>query len=173
MSGTQILFLIIALVTWASAVLVVSTRKLLHAALWLVLTLLGVAILFAMLDAAFFAVVQVLVYVGAIAILIIFAVMLTRRIMEDTGPQVNKGWAWAAAGAVGLFAGVVLALSTYQDFWTTPGELPAAAVDLAAFGQALVSPQGYVIPFEVASILLLAALVGALVVAVERKGGRS
>lgn len=173
MIAVQILFILVALVTLASAVLVVSTRKLLHAALWLVLTLVGVAILFAFLDVAFFAVAQILVYVGAIAILIIFAVMLTRRIMEDVGPQVNKGWGWAAAGAVGLFAGLVVVLTTFNGFWAKPKPLSAEAVDLAALGQALVSPQGYVIPFEVASILLLAAMVGALVVAVDRKGGKA
>jgi len=172
MIAVQILFILVALVTLASAVLVVSTRKLLHAALWLVLTLVGVAVLFAFLDVAFFAVAQVLVYVGAIAILIIFAAMLTRRILEDVGPQVNKGWGWAAAGAVGLFAGLVVILSTFNGFGK-PAALSAEAVDLATLGEALVSPQGYVIPFEVASILLVAAMVGALIVAVDRKGGKS
>ena len=69
--------------------MVVSAPKILHAALWLVAALFGVAMLFAMLEASFFAVIQVLVYIGAIAILVIFAVMLTRRAMVDEGAQVD------------------------------------------------------------------------------------
>src|SRR5512142_3325538 len=91
----QILFLIIALITLVSAAMVVSSRRLMHSALWLVLTLFGVAVMFAFLEASFFAVVQVLVYIGAIAILIIFAVMLTRRATDESSPRLNRGW-WAA-----------------------------------------------------------------------------
>ena len=79
MSAQQFFFLVTAAVILVSAVMTVITRKMMHSALWFVLALLGVAVIFALLEASFFAVVQVLVYVGAIAILIIFAVMLTRR----------------------------------------------------------------------------------------------
>ena len=91
-----ILFLITAVVILASALMVVTTRNLVHAALWLVASLFGVAILYALLEAGFLAVVQVVVYIGAIAILFIFAVMLTRREMSDKGPQVNKNWGISA-----------------------------------------------------------------------------
>ena len=90
MTPLQIVFLIIALATLISAVMVVSARRIMHAALWLVLTLFGVAALFVTLETGFFAVVQVVVYVGAIAILIIFAVMLTRRDLQDTRQQTNR-----------------------------------------------------------------------------------
>src|SRR3972149_8823050 len=92
---TQTIFSILALVTLLAAVMVVRTRYLVHAALWLVVTLFGVAIMYVLLDAGFFAVAQVLIYIGAIAILFIFAVMLTRRIMQDSGPQQNTNW-WLA-----------------------------------------------------------------------------
>ena len=85
MSAQQFFFLVTAAVILVSAVMTVITRKMMHSALWFVLALLGVAVIFALLEASFFAVVQVLVYVGAIAILIIFAVMFTRQAMEDTG----------------------------------------------------------------------------------------
>jgi NADH-quinone oxidoreductase subunit J len=87
MTALQIVFLIVAAITAFSAVIMVTTRKMMHAVLWLVLALLGVAVIFATLQASFFAVVQILDYIGAISILIIFSVMLTRKVMEDTGPQ--------------------------------------------------------------------------------------
>ena len=87
-----------------------------HAALWLIATLFGVAVIFAVLEAGFLAVVQVVVYIGAIAIMFIFAVMLTRREMLDKGPQMNKR-AWLA-GIIGvlLFAALVYMLSSWTGF---------------------------------------------------------
>ena len=79
MTAEQIIFLLIGALVLGSAFMVVTVRNLLHAALWLVASLFGVAVLYAILQANFLAVVQVVVYIGAIAILFIFAVMLTRR----------------------------------------------------------------------------------------------
>ena len=153
----------------ASAVMVVTSRKLMHAALWLILALLGVAIIFATLQASFFGVVQILVYIGAISILIIFAVMLTRKIMDDSGPQVHSYW-WVAVLVTILLLGlIVFSLNTWPGIQTVLTELPATAENISGLGQALVDPAGYVIPFEVASILLLAALIRAIYVAVDRK----
>jgi NADH-quinone oxidoreductase subunit J len=96
MTVDQIVFLLVALATLGSGFMVVTTRNMVHAALWLVATLFAVAIVFALLNASFLAVVQVVVYVGAIAILFIFAVMLTRRDMRDQGPQLNPNWGLGA-----------------------------------------------------------------------------
>ncbi len=82
MTAMQIFFLIVGLVILGSALMVVTTGNLIHSALWLIVTLFGVAVLFAILDASFLAVVQVVVYIGAIAILFIFAVMLTHKEMR-------------------------------------------------------------------------------------------
>jgi NADH-quinone oxidoreductase subunit J len=143
----------------------------LHAALWLVLSLFGVAILFAILQAGFFAVVQVVVYIGAIAILIIFAVMLTRRVMEDVGTQENRVWPVAAGATLLLLAGLLFAISRWSSFSALPPDYPAQvqSQSVAQLGTALVSPNAYVLPFEAASVLLLAALVGAIYVAWEKK----
>ena len=169
MNGLQIIFFIVAAVTLFSAVMVVTVRNLMHAALWLVLALMGVAIIFATLQASFFAVTQLLVYVGAIAILIIFAVMLTRKVMEDSGPQVIKGW-WLPALVSGLlFVLIVLFVSSWSGFQTALNEIPAGVDNVVDLGKALVDPAGYVIPFEVASVLLLAALVGSIYIAIDRK----
>ncbi len=89
-SAAQVIFILVAAVTLFSAVMVVSVRRMMHAALWLIVTLLGVAVLFVLLQAGFFAVVQVLIYIGAIAILIIFAVMLTRQVMSEKFPPTQS-----------------------------------------------------------------------------------
>ncbi|NMD31202.1 MAG: NADH-quinone oxidoreductase subunit J, partial [Chloroflexi bacterium] len=77
MTAMQIIFLIVAAVTLGAALMIATSRRMMHTVLWLVLTLMGGAVLFALLQANFFSVVQVLVYIGAIAILILFGVMLT------------------------------------------------------------------------------------------------
>lgn len=169
MTGAQIIFLVVALYTLISAVMVVTTRNLVHAALWLVSTLFGVAVVYALLNANFIAVVQVVVYIGAIAILFIFAVMLTRKDMRDSGPQLNKNWWAGALVAVLTFAGLAFLLSGWSGFSKTAAELPAGFDAISLLGEALVSPTAYVLPFEVASVLLLAALVGAVYVAFNKK----
>ena len=165
----QVTFFLAGAITIFSAVMVVSAPKMLHAGLWLVAALFGVAMLFAMLQASFFAVVQVLVYIGAIAILVIFAVMLTRRVMVDEGAQVINLWWLAMLVAGGVYGGIVFLLRSWSGFLTVPPALDSDAAMVSSLGQALVSPTGYVIPFEVSSILLLAALIGAIVVAWPKK----
>jgi NADH-quinone oxidoreductase subunit J len=170
MDPMQIIFILIAATTLGSAFLVVTTRNLVHAALWLVVSLFGVAVLYVLLNAGFLAVAQVVIYIGAIAILMIFAIMLTRRVATDGGPQVNSNWVWAAGFSVVLFIGLAWILSSWQGFSSSAGDLSTRADPLRELGVALVSPNAYVLPFEVASVLLLAALIGAIMVAWERKG---
>ena len=169
MTGEQIIFLLVALFTLGSGLMVVTTRNLVHAALWLVSTLFGVAVTFALLHASFLAVVQVVVYIGAIAILFIFAVMLTRKDMRDQGPQMNPGWWVGAVIAVLVFAGLFFLLQGWSGLSTMASAYPADFDAISALGDALVSPTAYVLPFEVASVLLVAALVGAVYVAFNRK----
>ncbi len=169
MTPEQIIFLIVAGATLVSGLMVVSTRNLVHAALWLVATLFGVAAMYAILNAGFIAVVQVVVYVGAIAILFIFAVMLTRRDMRDSGPQHNKNW-WAGAFvSVLTFGGLVALFQSWAGFSKTAAVIPSGFDAVGLLGSQLTSPEAYVLPFEVASVLLLAAMVGAVYVAFTRK----
>lgn len=172
MSTTQVIFLITAGVTLVAALMTVSARKMMHAALWLVLALMGVAVLFALLQTSFFAVVQVLVYIGAIAILIIFSVMLTRHTIQEQQRRVTRFWWLAALLALMVFVVLVVTLSGWQGFYPVQQAVHDHPEDIGALGLALVEPTGFVIPFEVASLLLLAALVGAVFIAIERKGGR-
>jgi NADH-quinone oxidoreductase subunit J len=169
MTVLEVIFLITAIVTLGGAVMVVTARNLIHAALWLILTLFGVAVMYGLLNAAFFAVVQVVIYIGAIAVLMIFAIMLTRRVKQDVGSTVNKGWWLAGFLALVLFTALVGLLSTWPGFRTDLPEMAADVDTIQVLGAALVSPDGYVLPFEIASVLLLAALIGAVVVAWERK----
>lgn len=173
MTGEQIAFLFVALFTLGSGLMVVTTRNLVHAALWLVSTLFGVAVTYALLHANFLAVVQVVVYIGAIAILFIFAVMLTRKDMRDQGAQHNNNWWFGALLAVLTFGGLLMLLQNWSGLTATATELPAGFDSITELGNALVSPDAYVLPFEVASVLLVAALVGAVYVAFNPRAGES
>lgn len=169
MTVEQIIFIIVALVTLAAGVRVVTSRNLIHSAIWLILALFGIAIFYVLLDAGFFAVIQVIIYIGAIAILFIFAAMLTRKVMQDTGPQANSNWWIGALIAILLFAGITIVLVSWQGFSTTAPELANPSGRITQLGLALVSTDQYVLPFELASILLVAAMIGAIFVAGEKK----
>ena len=169
MTPEKIIFLAVAVVTLVAAISVVTSRNLIHSALWLILSLFGVAIFYVLLDAGFFAVIQVIIYIGAIAILFIFAAMLTRRVMQDTGPQSNSNWWLGALIALLLMAGIALVLVSWQGFNTLAPTLTNQAGQLSQLGLALVSPNQYVLPFELASVLLVAGMIGAIFVAGEKK----
>jgi NADH-quinone oxidoreductase subunit J len=169
MTPLQIIFLISAIVTLGAGLMVVTTRNLVHAALWLVLALFGVAVVYVLLQAGFLAVVQVVVYIGAIAILMIFAIMLTHNIASENRPSFNENWVWALALAVLLGAGLIYTLATWSGVGAPAAEVSSRFDPVSALGLALVDPNGYVLVFELASVLLLAALIGALMVAWDRK----
>lgn len=165
MSVLQILFLVVGLITLMAGVMTVASSRLVHAALWLILSLAGVAALFVLLNADFLAVVQVVIYIGAIAILIIFTVMLTRRVMTESGPTHNRTWWLALASAGILLAGLLALIWQVPMFRTLPADLAPAESSLTDLGTSLVDVNRYLLPFEVASVLLLAALIGAIAVA--------
>src|SRR5512140_904258 len=134
MTGMEIIFLINAGVILASAVLVVTTRNLIHSALWLIVTLFGVAVLYALLNAGFLAVVQVVIYIGAIAILFIFAVMLTRADLRDRTPQLNSGWWLNAILAAVTFAGLLVVVRGSPAFAAVATDMPAGFDAVARLG---------------------------------------
>ena len=169
MDASQVIFILSAALIIASALMVVTTRNLIHAALWLIAALFGVAVMFALLDASFLAVVQVVVYIGAIAIMFIFAVMLTRKEMRDQGPQVNASWPIAALFCALTLGGILVLFTKWPGFNMPLGAIPAGTDTLSQLGIALTSPDAFVLPFEVASVLLLAALIGSVYVAMNKK----
>ncbi|GAB4482028.1 MAG: NADH-quinone oxidoreductase subunit J [Anaerolineales bacterium] len=169
MSPLQVIFILVSAITLGAALMVVTTRNMVRAALWLVLALFGVAILFVLLEAGFFAVAQVIIYIGAIAILMIFAIMLTRRIAKDPGPQTNSTWPIAALIALVIFGLIFFFVQAWDRTATLAPEMSEGYAPLSELGVALVSANQYLIPFEVASILLLAALIGAIIIAWDKK----
>ncbi|MBL8161032.1 MAG: NADH-quinone oxidoreductase subunit J [Anaerolineae bacterium] len=166
-NAQTIAFIVFALFSLGGALGVVTTRNLIHATLYLILSLFGAAGFFVLLSAPFLAAVQVLVYIGAIAILIVFAVMLTRS-MTRISDLYNRQWLLSAIVAGILF--VVLLAGVIVPVWGVNGtqidrpvsDVVAGTVDL---GKALVDQNQYVLPFEVASLLLTAAMIGAIVIA--------
>jgi NADH-quinone oxidoreductase subunit J len=165
MTVSHVVFIVLSAVALIGALGVVTMRKVFYAALFLILSFLGVAGLYILLEAELLAMVQILVYVGAIAILIVFAIMLSRRLMSPEYQARNEQWLIALAAAVALFA--VLVFILLQVGWPT---VAASVPDdsIRALGEALVSPDQFVLVFEVASILLLIALVGSVIIARER-----
>ena len=153
-----------SLVTLGAAIAVVTTKNILHSAFYLILAFVGVAAIYVMLEAPFIAMVQVLVYIGAIAILIVFAIMLTRRLMSKEMEQQNTQWIPSALGALALF--LVLGWIVYTTSWPVV-ESPAPADPISLLGEELLTT--YLVPYEIASVLLLAALVGAILIGRERE----
>ena len=173
MSGPQIIFIIISFVTLVSALVVVTDSNLFHAALAMMATFFGVAGLYVLLEAGFLAAAQLLVYIGAISILIIFAIMLTRRLMQSTESPFNNQWGYGIAAAIFSFLGIGYLIweawpsSAFPDVAPVSPEVLQGGV--AQLGVFLVSPNAFVVPFEVASVLLLAALVGSIYIALPEK----
>jgi len=161
-SAAEIVFVLLGLLALAGAVLVVTTRNVVHAALWLVVTLGALAGCYLVLSADFVAWVQVLIYVGAVVVLLLFGVMLTRApVGAMPREELDSGNRAAAVGVAVLTGGLLVTLvadafrSSYVDLRGTP----SAGAQVA--GSAIF--RYYVLPFEVVSVLLLAALVGAVV----------
>lgn len=163
------IFAFLALVTVGSAIAVASIRRIIHAAYWLFPVFAGVAGLYLYLDAQFLATVQVLIYIGAILVLIIFAVTLTR---DPNTAEVRQSNRYVLPV---VLASLVLLVALAGAVLVTPWDKPVANIDavnylpgvpvtdVAAIGVALI--QQYLLPFEIASVLLLAAMIGAVVLA--------
>jgi NADH-quinone oxidoreductase subunit J len=162
----EVVFVLLAVATGLSALAVVTARNLVHAALFLAVTLGGMAGVFLVLHADFVALVQLLIYVGAVAVLLMFGLMLTRApIGREALDSQSRGLGLAVS--VALFG--VLAVLIWQAYGDIPrAELaaqPVVEIGLAIFSR-------WVLPFEVASIVLLAALIGAIVLS-RREAGES
>ncbi|MGH9124204.1 MAG: NADH-quinone oxidoreductase subunit J family protein [Acidimicrobiales bacterium] len=160
----QIVFAALALAMVLSALRMVTTRNLVHAALYLTVVLAGAAGLYILLAAEFVAITQVLVYIGAIVVLMLFGLFLTRAPLGDK-QELDNNQRWLSA-IIALFLFGVLGVTLQRGFkgvHVNPTVLTNGGSNTAAVGISIF--HDYVIPFEVASILLLAALVGAVVIA--------
>jgi NADH-quinone oxidoreductase subunit J len=149
-------FYVLAAITLISALMVGMVRDLVHAVLFLILSFIGVAGLYITLSADFVAVVQVLIYAGAISVLMLFAILLTPQSSRDNAGVSYKAPISVLAGLVGA----VIVFAAVDTEWakTDDGRFETTARQL---GAALLEP--YVLPFEVASVLLVVAMVGAII----------
>jgi len=159
---STIAFYVFGLVAVGGAVGMISSRRLVHSALFLVASFLGVAAIFLLARADFLAVVQLLIYAGAIMILMLFAIMLTPGQVERRRPG-----QWAQRLAAGLVSVAFLGVAGYTLLatrWPVAAGQPEQPTT-ETIGRVLLS--SYVLPFEMASVLLLAAMVGAILIARE------
>jgi NADH-quinone oxidoreductase subunit J len=167
------IFFALSALTLVAAVMVVTVKNIIHAALWLIASFFGVGSLYLLMEAEFIAVVQVLIYVGAISILVLFAIMLTRHVTGEGVRQLYQRWWVALIVAVALF-GLLIVPTVLNYQWATvqpppPGQ-PAAISSSRELGTAFM--REYLLPFEIASVLLLVALIGAIVIAFEERSSR-
>ena len=156
-------FALIAIATIFGAIRVVTTNNVVHAALYLVIVLASVGASFLLLGAEFTGITQVLVYIGAIVVLFLFGIMLTRAPIGAHVMLTGKTWVIALVVSLGVFG--VLAYALMDGFGKQHVDEHTALVPqtTSAVSESLFS--NYLVPFEVASILLLAALIGAIVIA--------
>jgi NADH:ubiquinone oxidoreductase subunit 6 (subunit J) len=156
-------FAIIAILTIAAAVAAMSLRNLVHCALALTVAFAGLAAAFLQLDAQFVGFAQILVYVGAVAILIVFAVLLTRGGEAPEKTVFSASWFWGLLVAVAVFGALAWAITNSFASQRAPAEKVDATVK--QIGDALMTK--FVLPLEVIGLLLTAALIGAVIIAMR------
>ena len=154
------LFVIAAFLTLGGGIGVVASRNVVHAALFLLVSLVAVAGLYLLVFAEFLALVQVLIYGGAIIIVLLFAIMLTRS-REYPHISDNPQWPLAIVAGLGVFGVLAAAL-----LWKRPPDSEPEGPTLTALGNSLFTD--WAVPFELASLVLLVALIGAIILAKER-----
>jgi NADH-quinone oxidoreductase subunit J len=157
----NIAFVAIAILTLAAALAAASLPKLIHAALSFAVTFVGVAAFFFLLGAEFVGLVQVFVYVGAVAVLIVFTILLTRRDVEDTG---RPKWGGVII-AIAVFGGLLWAILRTPTLSVAAPQVEALTVK--RIGEILMT--GYVWPLQCVGLVLTAALIGALILVMEEK----
>jgi NADH-quinone oxidoreductase subunit J len=168
MSGSTIIFYLLAALTLVSGLLAVTTRMIFRAAIYLLFSLIGIAGIYFWLQYEFIAAVQIVVYVGGIVVLIIFSIFLTQQAGEELPRQKIGRQIFSALAA---FCGLALVLVqlVQHEFTITNGKLVEPSVNNIGNQMLGVNDGGYALPFEVVSILLLAALIGCIVIALKSK----
>jgi NADH-quinone oxidoreductase subunit J len=156
-------FIFVAIVTLLAAAAAMSLRNLVHCALALVAALAGLAALYLLLDAQFVGFAQILVYVGAVAILIVFAILLTRSGDAPNQAVLAPGWVYGTVISALLFT--VLGWTVLNSAALPKETPPAPAATVKDIGGLLMTK--YVLPLEIIGLLLTAAMIGAVVIALK------
>ncbi|HET8911513.1 MAG TPA: NADH-quinone oxidoreductase subunit J [Ktedonobacteraceae bacterium] len=174
MDLATVIFWIIAVVLVGSALCVVALRNIVHSALSLVLVFAAAAGIYMLLNAEFIAIVQILIYAGAVTILVLFALMLTRtgNQVKDSNPATKQWWIGALISAlvgVGIVFATVNSPHLIANTGNGSGQVAGNITNVVAIGELLYSPitYSYVLPFEIASLVLLVAIIGAIVIGRE------
>ena len=168
MDGSTIIFYMLAALTLVSAVLSVTTRQLFRAAIFLLFSLIGIAGLYFWLQYEFIAAVQIVVYVGGIVVLIIFSIFLTHSAGEQLPKQKMNRQIFSA---LATFCGFALTLLQLFQHTFNAKHPPPIEPSISNIGNQMLGTNdtGYALPFEVVSILLLAAMIGCIVIALRSK----
>ena len=161
----SIAFYLIVALTLTGALGAVLLKNTVHCALAVTLAFAGLALFFLRLDAQFAGFAQILIYIGAVAILIVFAILLTRGSEAPAGGIFSRTWLLGLLIAAAVFA--VLGWSILQSARALPFEAAAPQVSVHDIGEALVGR--YVLPLEIVALLLTAATIGAVIVALHEK----
>jgi NADH-quinone oxidoreductase subunit J len=168
-----VLFLIFAALILASAILTVTVKNIVHAALWLISSFFGVGALYLLMEAEFLGVAQVLIYVGALSILILFAIMLTRDLEGSQNRQLTPRW-WIALIVPAALFGLLIVPTVMTHAWQLPPPPPTGQLTAISGAQQIGTAfmREYLLSFEVAAILLTVAMIGAIVIAFEERERR-
>src|SRR5579859_353634 len=170
MSASAVVFYILSTFILVSGLLAVTSRKVFRSAIWLLFSLTGIAGLYFWLQMEFIAAVQIIVYVGGIVVLIIFSIFLTQQSGKEMPPPFRSR---AIFSALAVCTGFALTCILLRNYTFPAGGHAAPDTGVANIGSQLLSTteHGYVLPFEVISILLLAAMIACIVIALKTKPG--
>jgi NADH-quinone oxidoreductase subunit J len=162
-------FAILAILTLAGAVSAMTLRNLVHCALALTISFAGLACFYLQLDAQFAGFAQILVYVGAVAILVVFAILLTRASGATAGEAIASR-TWMVGGAIAVAVFLLLAGLVATSGLVARDVPPAPEATVREIGNQLMTK--YVVPLEVVGLLLTAAMIGAVIIAMHEKEGK-
>jgi NADH-quinone oxidoreductase subunit J len=166
LTASQVIFYIISAFILGTGLLAVTTRKIFRSAIWLLFSLIGIAALFFWMQLEFIAAVQIIVYVGGIVVLIIFSIFLTQQAGSEMAKPVRNRVFFAA---LVVLSGFILSYTLIYKYNFQPAGNQPLNVNVSEIGNGLLSTaeHGYALPFEVVSMLLLAAMIGCIVIAMK------
>ena len=169
MSASAIIFYLISAFILGAGLLAVTTRKIFRAAIWLLFSLVGISALYFWMQVEFIAAVQIIVYVGGIVVLIIFSIFLTQQSgKEMPGPSTIKTIFSIGSALFGLLSYQLIDQYGFANDASRPMNVTVGEIGTQMLST---TEHGYILPFEVVSMLLLAAMIGCIVIAMKNSGG--
>jgi NADH-quinone oxidoreductase subunit J len=158
-SSQQIIFIVFSFMILVALIRVVTCHRIFHASMWLIVGFFGIAAIYLLLESPFLAGIQVFLYIGGVAVLTVIAIMVTKGIMRQSTKTTHDPWTSLIMAVAIFFA---MAWGIVQIPWPEVPLYPVTEEQLALLGNALVDPAGYLLPFEVVSIVLVVVLISSL-----------